>query len=731
MSKVINKMINKNKNKVQQRSYPGMSRRSSGMEPLRRGSNTGGTDDTDISDPYMSNKNLVSEESPRSIGGNSAEELFNQHRSKNSLLFVSYDGEGSLSSSNVPHPGKSSGSFASGSRGSKERSVGFQQDESEFYDLSHEPSEGDDDFGNFNEFNEEQHGSFNNSSSSNVKNISMYSDFNNSSSFRSNTRSKSVQRILQKDEGKEPLVVVTPTPRRSRSTGRSDLRERGSQLQNFESNDLPTAKISIEEPKRKSKMEKIFQLQEKNQRYKYEFRKVQKDRKAIKVELENKKLEVVTLRNQVETSASEITMLKQKLTSALQELDRTDLADRKDKSLILKLQKDLAMVRSDHNDSIARIARLREELESIKILLEEKDEKIESLTKELSEQISIVDSLHIEIIELKQNEGKSTAADDELKEENDRLQAELGETLERASSMVKEREDAIADLLKENEELKRMLSERDVGGDELSSALNEVAHIRDELSIAAAALEEAQDRNVLLEEDVEAWIVKKEEMESEIQRLNDEVEAWQAKTAAADRSMAVVETSAQESAKKVIALENALTEAEQKYKDHLQEQERRHMDALLDQKEKINQQLMAANEVAQPNPQELMLQKAVADRKAKDAAAKGSGIWGSVRRVQTGDADDELTADQKRIKELEVINADQEDEIKKTKSEMVKLRSTYNDTMYTNKKRIEQLEHEKSLYEAKQQAMEFELQELRREIATLQESSSGSTVASF
>jgi chromosome segregation ATPase len=704
------------------------------MEPLRRESNTGGTadgtDDTDISDPCISNKNVASEESPRSVGGNSAEELFNQHRTKNSQLFVSYDGEDSLGCSNVPHPEKSSGSYASGSRGSKERSVGFQQDESEFYDLSQEPSEGDCDFGNFNEFSEEQQDSFNNSNPSNAKNISLYSDFNVSSSFRSNTRSRSVQRTLQQDDGKEPLVVVAPAPRRSRSTGRSDFRERGAQLQNFESNNLPTAKISIEEPKRKSKMEKIFQLQEKNQRYKYEFRKVQKDRKAIKVELENKKLEAVALKKEVETSATEISMLKQKLTSALQELDRSDLADRKDKSLMLKLQKDLAMVRSEHNDSIARVARMREELESMKILLEEKDEKIQFLTTELSEQLSVVDGLHLEIIELKQNEGKSSVADDEFKEENCRLQTELGETLERASSMVKEREDAIADLLKENEDLKRMLSERGVGGDELSSALNEVTHLRDELSIAAAALEEAQDRNVLLEEDVEAWIVKKEEMESEIQRLNDEVEAWQAKTAAAERSMAVVETSAQESAKKAVALGKALTEAEQKYKDHLQEQERRHMDALLDQKEKITQQLMEANEVAQPNPQELMLQKAVADRKAKDAAAKGSGLWGSVRRVQ-GDAEDELTADQKRIKELEVINADQEDEIKKTKSEMVKLRSTYNDTMYTNKKRIEQLEQEKSMHEAKQQALECELQSLRKEIANLQEMSSGSTVASF
>jgi chromosome segregation ATPase len=422
--------------------------------------------------------------------------------------------------------------------------------------------------------------------------------------------------------------------------------------------------------------------------------------------------------------------LKQKLTSALQELDRTDLADRKDKSLMLKLQKDLAMVRSDYNAAIGRVARMREEIEAMKIVISEKDEKIDSLTDDLSEQLTVVDSLHMEIIELKKNEGDSAVNSVDLREENDRLQAELGETLERASSMVKEREDAIADLLKDNEELKRMLVTRDEGTDDLTSALNEIAQLRDELSSSAAALEEAQDRNVLLEEDVEAWIVKKEEMETEIQRLRDEVEAWQSKTVAVERSMTVVEASAQEAATKVVSLEYSLTEAERKYKEHLQEQERRHMDNLLDQKEKITQQMVAANETpAQPNPQEVMLQKAVADRKAKEAA-KGGGIWGSViQRVQTGvtsggDAEEELSVEQKRIKELELINADQEDEITKTKSELVKVRSTYTDTMYNNKKRIEQLEHEKSLCEAKQQAMEIELAELRKELASVQETSS-------
>ena len=515
-------------------------------------------------------------------------------------------------------------------------------------------------------------------------------------------------------------------------------------------------------------MEKIFQLQEKNQRYKDEFRKVQKDRKALKLEIEQKRNENAALTKEIDTYLMEISMLKQTMTSTLQTVDRNELNDRKDKSLMLKFQKELATVKTDHSIAIGRVTRLREELESMKILLCEKDDKIKSLSEEVAEQLTLVDALHIEIMELKQHQSIASNVED-LKEENDRIQTELGETLERASSMVKEREEAIADLLKDNDDLKRLLTEAEAAAaaakeaaaaaavttraqretdetdrnieeenNQISSALEEITQLREELSLSAAALEEAQDRNVLLEEDVEAWIVKKEEMEGEIQRLHDEVEAWKTKAAASERSMNVVESTAKESAKQVSALEAALREAEFQYSDHLHEQERRHTEALLDQKEKITQQMALANDTVAPqNPQELMLQKAVADRKAKEAAIKGSGIWNSViQRVQTAgstsDVDDkELTTEQRRIKELETINADQIDEINKQKSEMVKLKATYNDTLYNNKKKIESLEDEKEMFAAKQQAMEFELNELRRELDQLRESSSGSTVASF
>ena len=811
MSKVINKIVNKTtgRNKApQQRSYPGvnMNRMSSGLDLLRRGSTSSGFDTSEITNGSEPLNVTASEESPRSIGGNSAEDLFNQHRMKNqggtSKLYVGgYDvaevtDESFNSNGSLPQPpttttstatrssndgSRSHGTASRGSKSGKNRGVAeFIINETSEHDFSETPNSidyVDREYGSF--CNDDDHKNDKQQQRNNrTKTLDLHqSDYSFSNgSFDdpiqleqipirlsgqgdlSRTRSRSVQRSNMID----PTEDEHPS-RRSRSTGRGQERDNKYRFSTFETSNLSPS--NIEEPKRKSKMEKIFQLQEKNQRYKDEFRKVQKDRKALKLEIEQKRNENATLTKEIDSYQMEISTLKQKLTSTLQTVDRNELNDRKDKSMILKLQKELATVKTDHSIAIGRVTRLREELDAMKELLLEKDDKIKSLSEEVAEQLTLVDALHLEIMELKQHEANGSDVE-ELKEENDRLQTELGETLERASSMVKEREEAIADLLKDNDDLKRMLTEAEVATaaakeeaaaaatrtqremedtdrnaeeerNQIASALEEITQLREELSLSAAALEEAQDRNVLLEEDVEAWIVKKEEMEGEIQRLNDEVEAWKTKTAAAERSMTVVETTAKESAKQVIALETALREAEFQYSEHLQEQERRHTEALLDQKEKITQQMALANDVAAPqNPQELMLQKAVADRKAKEAATKGSGIWNSViQRVQTAgvpsEVDDDLTTEQRRIKELETINTDQSDEINKQKSEMVKLKATYNDTLYNNKKKIESLEQEKEMYIAKQQAMEFELNELRREIEQLRDCSSGSTVASF
>lgn len=550
-------------------------------------------------------------------------------------------------------------------------------------------------------------------------------------------RATSVQRPMQ--ESSIELLdrtddVLEKSRRRSKSTGRSTRRDQiaASAMRNYKSSSKEESFNNNDDndsspKKRKSKMEKILQLQEKNQRYKDEFRKVQKDRKALKKELEQKKLETAALAKEIDTYMSESSMLKLKLSEALQQLDRTDQDERKDKSAIQKLQKELSAARSDYNAAVSRVARMREEVEVMKVSVARKDEQIKSLTAEVSEQSALVDSLQMELIALKKNH-LDKAEYHQLQSENERLNKELGDTLQNASAMVKEREDAIADLLKENDEMKQLVAEQNQeqgsveskSGDCEDAMKAEIAQLRTELDTAAAALEEAQDRTVLLEEDIEAWIARGSEMEHETERLRDDVEAWQSKAEAAEETIAVVEASARDSAKKVVHLETAMSEAERRHKEQLQEQDRRHKEAMWDLKERTEQRIAEAEKAAKPkcNPQEDALRLAMEKKKAKESANPGNS-WGLISQLRGGKSEDsdDLSDDQKKIKTLERTNAEQAADLEKAKSDLVQLLSTHRDTKYTNEKRIEQLVEENKAYAAKQRAMELELASLRQAVS--------------
>jgi len=539
-------------------------------------------------------------------------------------------------------------------------------------------------------------------------------------------RAMSVQRPMQ--ESSIEIIeraddLLNKSRRRSKSTGRSTRREQmsASTLKNYKSKDDSESPPKKE---RKSKMEKILQLQEKNQRYKDEFRKVQKDRKALKKELEHKKLETAALTKEIDTHMSETSLLKLKLSEALQQLDRTDHDERKDKSAIQKLQKELTAARGDYNAAIGRVARMREEVEAMKVSVARKDEQIKALTAEVAEQSALVDSLHMETVSMRKNH-LSEEKVAELREENRKLNQQLGETLQNAANMVKEREDAIADLLRENEEMKRLVHENqeqpndqsdDGSADHEDVSQEEIAQLRSELESAAAALEESQDRTVLLEEEIEAWIARGQEMETELERLRDDVEAWQSKAESAEETITVVEASARESAKKVVMTETAFAEAERRFKEQLQEQERRHQEALWKLKDSTEKKVAEAEKANRVNPQDEALRLAMAKKEAKNSNSGSGGSWGLISQLRKGNSEDQedATEEQKRIKELERDNEDQATELKKAKSDLVQLMSTHRETKYTNEKRIEQLMEQNNAYAAKQKAMELEIAALRQ-----------------
>jgi hypothetical protein len=389
----------------------------------------------------------------------------------------------------------------------------------------------------------------------------------------------------------------------------------------------------------------------------------------------------------------------------------------------------------------------------------QKDEEIEHLTGEMSNQIKRVQVVEAENIRLRKSAEEDTNDDgdkvEELQNEKKKLQTELGNTLDRAAAMVKEREEAISDLLKENEEMKRLISTHE---EKVTAADQEVLmQLKAEAETANMELEEAQDRTAMLEEEIEGWISRSGQMETDIVRLKDEVEAWQRKATAAEEVVAVVEENAEQKATEAAEAQKALAEMEArhrtaiadfetKHKSILAEARSKHLLALADAESKYRATLTevesrrvesrqvvtgeSADDESQGSSrasisetsdaasrQAMHLQQAVAARQSKSAAADSTGWRSAISGFMK--EEEELDENQKRIKELEALNDAKEEEIKKLKSETVRLSSGYKEIMYVNKKKIERLESENEDHALKTAALERQLAEARGEIPSV------------
>lgn len=504
-------------------------------------------------------------------------------------------------------------------------------------------------------------------------------------------RAKSVQRPMQGSSYRRRRSSSRrmSSTRRAASVGRTERFH--SSMPNMTvtdatANDLHESGLSSK--KRKSKMEKILQLQEKNQRYKDEYRKIQKDRKALKKALEKKKSSIEALSKECETQASESKVLKLKLSEALQQLDKADVNERSGGDVIASLKSELADSKADYTAAVSRLTRMRDDYEKMKQKVAQRDEKLNVLKHDLAEATKRIDSLEFELDTMQKSKELMVPKEEyqEQQEEIGRLQLELSSTLQRASTMVKEREDAISDLLRENEDMKKQIGSNDGVNEEMNE---EVQALRTELEETSRSLEQSQDRTLVLEEEVEAWISKSQENDAELVRLRLENEDWQKKHVDAVDAVSVAEESARNSTNRAIELENELIQTRQVHEEQIDDLERKHTEALLDQKEKAQKLLKEAEKDVASNPQEMMLQKAVADRKAKE----NNGSWGLMQRVR-GDGKSSLSPEAQRIKELEELLASQSEELLQMKSEMVRMKTSYNDTLYKNKKRIEELENQ-------------------------------------
>ncbi len=495
------------------------------------------------------------------------------------------------------------------------------------------------------------------------------------------------------------------------------------------------------EKPRKSKMEKIRQLKAKNELYKEEFRRVQKDRKQLKQDLEAKKHEVKALQSEVDQHIANTSILREKLAEVVYKANsfsesRFDLS---------QLKRERADTRHELEQAGDRLSEATRRIKELRDLLSDKEREVDRLKEELDGQYSTARTLRAENERLRQERQQSALTQasgvqdakhiHELEEVNDRLNSQLGSTLERAATMVKEREDAIADLLKENDELKALISNFNAEKQQLNSSVSdeELQSLKREIKETAKALEASEDRNVLLEDELEAWMKRGNEMDSEIKRMTEQIGKMERALSAAESQAKAIEVTARNTRDEANEARALLQEAEHRHHKELsalqskyntaqidllktqeaadsalERAERLEQRAILQEKRLTHSESFASSthssrtEEDSSNDsnnlqiqQSLMLQQALERKKKSEDARRNA----STMRWPFGGPVEELTEDQKRIKELEETNGNQAEEIKQLKSELVRLKSAYNEAMYINSKRIEQLQQQNADYE--------------------------------
>ena len=295
-----------------------------------------------------------------------------------------------------------------------------------------------------------------------------------------------------------------------------------------------------------TKMEKIRQLQEKNNKYKEEYKKTYIEKKEFKKKYEDKRAEVVSLTTEIENYMKETGLLKKQLTKASEELDQVEDHGLKDQALISKLQKDLQQTRGDLKEALSRLSERKLEIEQLREIMKRKDDQIESLTLEVSRQIGDVQNMQAQMSihemgsnasngrvrnvlssdgDFDQRKGADTnELIQELREENENVKAELNMTLNRAAEMVKNRESTIEILRKENHELKELLDIRDMDDDRTTTSqkIQKREDIISQLEMEIAGLKEIEHDARSDKKELKRVI---QEREAELKHAKNDVEA--------------------------------------------------------------------------------------------------------------------------------------------------------------------------------------------------------------
>ena len=324
-------------------------------------------------------------------------------------------------------------------------------------------------------------------------------------------------------------------------------------------------------------------------------------------------------------------------------------------------------------DKADEVARLQGEVEEITNQLDEalkrlesKDQTLREREEEIEELLKDVSDLKRQNDELRQNERANKSGPDP---------EELQRELDMAKNLIKENEEKLRSILHENLDLRDNLEaiklekdslerEKEVADDEEGDSKSyliaqhevleeEIQQLNDQVSELQEELEEVHRQNSILNEEVEDWLQRGGNFELEIQRLRNEIEGWEDK---AEQLRAAAEGTGRDDIGSV-----------------------------------------GGNSAGMGDQQAMMLEKAMAERQRK--AGQNKGVWGLL--FNQSEDTEELTEEQKRIKELEAIKDAQAEELQKVKSDLVKLTTSSRNESYMSKKKIADLEEENDGYKAK------------------------------
>jgi len=160
---------------------------------------------------------------------------------------------------------------------------------------------------------------------------------------------------------------------------------------------------------KKTKLEKIHELQGQCDRYKIDLEAMTEERRKCLRELKESRGEAASLKKIVDVHEEQSTKLKLKLAEVEDELEATRTEQRTERSELSEAAKDLARVNIDYAKSLDVARAVREELDGLKAVLAEREEKVSALEKDLEASNENVRHLEADVLYADDQIGKLEA----------------------------------------------------------------------------------------------------------------------------------------------------------------------------------------------------------------------------------------------------------------------------------------------------------------------------------